>query len=311
VLFTVQVQLLERLRDDCDVLISMLIAREGEVRTVSARSVERIVRLLRQPRLLFDVADGWPPLEDVEKAMGLTSVIVGELASELDHMSASDSQSHYSYGTAYQAAIASLKYRYAEVALWQLRQWLDRRIVAETTAPARDAFVEAAPTSGHVAKPPPLRLLDDGPSLGFRPVGNSRVSLTDATLLERANDEHEATLQAVRKHLAVRGVECRQSSLIDLACVLNGAPLIVEAKSISRDNEIEQVRAAYAQLHDYRFRYRDEEPFVGRDIGLWVALSEVPRENWTSRFLSSVGIRLVWLGENRALAGPNLCFLGT
>jgi len=306
------VQLYERLRDDCDLIISMLI-REDETPTIHGRSVERVVRLLRQPRLLFDAADGWPPLEDFAGATGLERAVVDELASELIHLTARTAASppvartHAAKPVEPRQAIESLRRGCAEVALWHLRQWLDGRI----TAGARPALVggtlnASAPVMGHMAKPPPLRGFDGGPSLGFRRVGGDRVGFVAAVLLERANEAHEATLQAVRSRLASHGVECFQSTLIDLACVLGAAPQIVEAKSIAPGNEVEQVRTAYGQLHDYRFRHRDVEPFAGRETGLWVALSAAPCDDWAPSFLHAAGICLVWLGENGRLAGPDL-----
>lgn len=145
--------------------------------------------------------------------------------------------------------------------------------------------------------------------MGFRPVGEVRSSITDAALLERANQAHEDALQAVKRLLAAQGVECFQSPLIDLACVLNGTPQIIEAKSITPDNEVEQIRAAYAQLHDYRFRYRDEAPFAGAEVSLWTVLSDAPSDSWTRDFLRSSDIRLIWLNHNGELAGPDLAAL--
>ena len=158
-------------------------------------------------------------------------------------------------------------------------------------------------------KPPPLQPFGKGPSLGLRPVGASRNILIEAALLERANNAHEATLQTVRCCLAGCEVECFQSPLIDLACVLSHGPQIFEVKSISAENEVEQVRAANAQLSDYRFRYQNEEPFIGREVGLWVALSKTPSEDWTISFLRLAGICLIWLEGSNSLAGPDFSIL--
>ena len=79
-------------------------------------------------------------------------------------------------------------------------------------------------------------------------------------------------------------------------------PLLGEA------NEREQVRAAFAQLHDYRYTYRDTEPFAGLNTSLWAVLSSAPRDRWTLGFLASNGVRLLWLEAGR-LSGPDLEFL--
>lgn len=317
-LFHDRIQLLEGLRDDCDVMISMLIRDEG-ARTIPAHISERMVKLLRQPRLLFDVAEGWPALEDVSEAMNLSTVLVNELASELERLGAwfdahspgepRPAERHARTSTinlvSPQEVMASLRAGSAEAPLWKLRQWLDKRIASMNVAPLGESQV-ALPAPARMVRPPRLQPFNEGPSLGSRPVGGDRASLVEAVLLERANAAHETVLQAMRRNLAARGGECFQSVLIDLACILGRSPHIVEAKSISPDNEVEQVRHAFAQLRDYRFRHSAEEPFVGREVDLWVALSSIPQDSWTADFLRYEGILLVWLGKDGKLAGPDI-----
>lgn len=313
-----RVHLLESLRDDCDVLIAMLIRDEG-ARTVPAHTSERMVKLLRQPRLLFDVAEGWPALEDVSEAMNLSHVLVNELASELEKLGAwfdannlgvstlaeRHSRTSNTHLVSPQQVVASLRAGSAEVPLWKLRHWLDRRIMSMNVALLGKSKV-ARPATGRIITPPRLQPFNEGPSLGVRSVGDDRLGLVEAVLLERANAAHEAVLQAMRGNLVNRGGECFQSVLIDLACIVRGSPHIVEAKSISPDNEVEQVRHAFAQLRDYRFRHRAEEPFVGREVCLWVALSSIPQDGWAADFLRHEKILLVWLGKDGKLAGPDI-----
>ena len=312
-----QLQFLEGLRDDCDVLISILIRKE-EVGTIPPHTAERIVKLIRQPRLLFDFADGWPALEEVTEAMGLEAALVDELASEVEILHAwtrslpgpptfaeSKTRTNNIDLATTRKVIASLKAWSAEIPLWNLRQWLNTRIASVPVAPIINKPINAS-VSFHVKRPPPLQPFGDGASLGVRPVGGDRVGYIEAVLLERANVAHEAVLQAIKYVLTARGGQCFQSVLIDLACFLEGVPHIVEAKSISPDNEVEQVRSAFSQLRDYRFRHRAEKPFVGHEIGLWVALSSTPQNSWTTAFLSHEGVSLVWLGKDGVIAGPGL-----
>ncbi len=317
-----RIQLLETLRDDCDVLISILI-REEEVCVVPPHTSERLVKLLRQPRLLFDIAEGWPVLEDVTEAMNLSTVLVNELASELEKLGAWFNTRGFSPPTpakrgarmstinvaSPQEVMALLRTWCAEVPLWDLRQWLDKRIAFMKVVPVGETRI-TLPAPARRIRPPPLQPFDEGPSFGSRPVGDDRSNLVEAILLERANTAHEAVLQAMRCNFAARGCECFQSVLIDLVCILGGFAYIVEAKSISPDNEVEQVRHAFAQLRDYRFRYSVEEPFIEREVSLCVALSSVPQDSWTAAFLRHEGIMLVWLGEDGKLAGPDIQALG-
>lgn len=312
----VQAELSKRLQDDCDVLISMLIARENEVSTTSGRSVERLVRLLRESRSLFDVADGWPPFEEVVNVIGLEQSIVVEFATELDCLcvlvgasSIMENPRSREQAAPFRTAkevITSLQNGRAETSLWLLRQWLEKRVKQTHNYSASSAIEAVARKTPYGSMLPPLQIFSDGPSFGHRSVGNSHAYFVESTLLERSNQAHETVVQAVRSFLIVRGIECFQSSLIDLAYVLNGTSNIVGVKSISTANELEQVRAGYAQLHDYRFRHRDHHVFAGRAIGLWIILSREPAEIWTANFLGATGIGLLWLGKDGELAGPGL-----
>lgn len=125
-----------------------------------------------------------------------------------------------------------------------------------------------------------------------------------AVALERANAEHERTLAVLASHFMGRGIDCASSMLIDATVEIDGKRLIFEVKSIDQTglNEVDQVRAALAQLLDYRFRYKDVPGF--RSPTLWVVLSRPPRLEWTEAFLHNVGLHLLWIeGDN--LRGPD------
>jgi len=296
----------------------MLICDE-EASPIPFHRSERIVKLLRQPRLLFDVAEGWPVLEEVSEAMDLSTALTNELASELDRLGAWVRAHNPGMSTfperhtrtsmddlvSPQKVLASLRAGSAEISLWRLRQWIDKRICSMNVAPVDNSEV-ALPAPARMVGPPRLQPFNEGPSLGSRPVGDDRVGLVEAVLLERANAAHEAVLQAMRRIMAARGADCFQSVLIDLACLLAGSTHIVEAKSISPENEVEQVRHAFAQLRDYRFRYSAEEPFVGRRVDLCVALSSAPQDSWAADFLRNEGVLLIWLRKDGKLAGPDI-----
>ena len=289
--------LLELLQDDCDLLISMLISSADASPRMSDHRAKRLVRLLRQPRVLFDVPDGWPPLHEIAEATHLIPKDLGLLASMLEIFVLAEMPRS--------EAMERLRTECAEIPLFRLRGWLPRRIAAAQAQAVSQVAIRVEAAATQASGPPRLAKFGGGSSLGFRPVGGDRISLTEAVLLERAIESHEAALQAVHRCLTARGIECQQSILIDLACVMDGVPQIIEAKSISRDNETDQVRAAFAQLHDYKFRYKNEELFVGHSVGLWVILSGVPQDAWTTGFLHETGVRLIWLTESGALGGPD------
>ena len=256
--------------------------------------------------------------------MNLSTALINELASELAEVGAW--YDAYDLGRSKPAekhtrtsiikivspkeVMASLRAGSAEVPLFKLRQWLDKRIASENVAPVGERQIVPLERANMV-KPPRLHPFNEGPYVGLRPVGDDRASLVRAVLLERANTAHEAVLQMIRSSLAARGGKCFQSVLIDLACIFEDSAHIIEAKSISADNEVEQVRRAFAQLRDYNFRHGAEELFVGREVSLWVALASIPQDGWAMDFLRHEGILLVWLGKDGKLAGPNIHVIET
>lgn len=201
-----------------------------------------------------------------------------------------------------------------------LRAWL-----ADEQLPALNSATSAA-RQGHVATlqiqvtpptvrrrtrptapPPPLTPLERRDTQRAAAVPTYGGS-PDPVLLERANMVHEETVEVLRRHLEDSGIQSLESPLVDLACRLRDSMAIMEVKSLTEANEREQVRAAFAQLHDYRYTYQDTVPFAGLDTSLWVVLSSAPHDRWTLGFLASNGVRLLWLERGR-LSGPDLGFL--
>ncbi|ALG75756.1 hypothetical protein AL072_33025 [Azospirillum thiophilum] len=125
---------------------------------------------------------------------------------------------------------------------------------------------------------------------------------------ERANTAHRQALETLMTYLHRQGWECEFSSLIDATVEANDERMIFEIKSIADDgrNEVDQVRAALAQLLDYRFRYRDEVGFA--DSSLWAVLSRRPRLDWTTELLHHYGIRVLWIDAGE-VQGADLSFL--
>jgi hypothetical protein len=315
-----QLSTLEQLRDDCDRIISILI-RDDEAPTIPVTSAKRLVKVLRKPRHLFDFGDGWPSFEVVESVLGLEPATIAKLAIELDNLTTSHdppssatrqrTKSNLVPLQTPTQTILSLRYGYAEVPLWHLRQWLDKTITSATSNSCHNESNAIEQTYQVSRLPPSLWRFGQEPSFGFRTTASDEIHIIEGVKIERANHLHEAILQAVRERLVLNGIDCFQSALIDLACLLNDTPQIFEAKSITDTNEIDQVRAAYAQLLDYRFRYSNVKPFANQTTGLWIALSSRPAADWTLKFLTAANIRLVWLDDDGQLGGSDASLIPT
>ena len=127
----------------------------------------------------------------------------------------------------------------------------------------------------------------------------------DGAKIDWANATHAELLQSLNRHLRSFGLEVYENTYIDALCELpKGECLIFEAKSITEDNELAQVRSAVAQLYEYRYRER-----IG-EATLWLLLSRRPtKERWLLRYLEADrDIRVLWVEDGR-LAGPSLAQL--
>ena len=81
------------------------------------------------------------------------------------------------------------------------------------------------------------------------------VSQIARAKLERANQQHEMTLQILAKTLNSMKYEALETKLIDIFSIIKDKPAIFEVKSIHSDNERDQVRHAISQLYEYRYLY--------------------------------------------------------
>ena len=164
-----------------------------------------------------------------------------------------------------------------------------------------------------------LQLIDDGEMPLQRPRlmssdaahadGRSRERVPkrpiDWAKLDWANATHESLLERLVAYLTSHGVQAYANNHVDAFCELPGGEcLIFEAKSISENNELAQVRSAVAQLYEYRYR---EQIKVAT---LWLVLSRRPiQESWLLRYLEvDRDIRVLWV-EGGELAGPSLARL--
>ena len=80
--------------------------------------------------------------------------------------------------------------------------------------------------------------------------------------------------------------------------------VIFEAKSISESNELSQIRAALAQLLEYRF-------FYGAATDGICLVTDAPVSERRLRFLDAMGISLLWFDgrEFRAYGATGDCLL--
>jgi hypothetical protein len=75
----------------------------------------------------------------------------------------------------------------------------------------------------------------------------------DSLALEKANKEHQDTLNKILKLFHLKGYSTYNNRHIDLFAHNNKKSFLVEVKSINKNNQIEQFRKGFVQLFEYEF----------------------------------------------------------
>jgi hypothetical protein len=110
-----------------------------------------------------------------------------------------------------------------------------------------------------------------------------------AQLNEKASAAHHALLVALKRWLEGKGWTDIEEipAAVDLWARHNDLRVLFEAKTITRETELAQTRAALAQLLEYRF-------FYGAGADQLCLVANAPLSDQRLRFLSGMGIHALW-----------------
>ncbi|MBI4339271.1 MAG: hypothetical protein HY680_04895 [Chloroflexi bacterium] len=170
------------------------------------------------------------------------------------------------------------------------------RHMARTLQAAREAVERS------VTALPQSRVLRGRGATGRQPDASVRsvVSSYAKEKLESANATHTMLLDILGQFLGAQGHRVEANQFVDTFTRLKSGPAIFEAKSITDDNELAQIRHGLSQLYEYRYRYDL------KDATLWLVLSREPREGWVINYLEKDrGVHIIWL-ERGELSGPSV-----
>jgi hypothetical protein len=137
----------------------------------------------------------------------------------------------------------------------------------------------------------------------------STISYKRPTKRITIHRRHDALLRPLKARLqSIGGRESKvkvQSKRVDLAVKLGRTTLIVEAKTISSDTSPE-VRAAFAQLFEYRWRIQRGERSARSDVQLWALFEKRPTDDEIG-FLEDQSILVSWAAasQRRICHGPH------
>jgi hypothetical protein len=121
--------------------------------------------------------------------------------------------------------------------------------------------------------------------------------------LEQANAVHAKTLAVLRSFLSGRELTVSESKLIDAYTELGAGPAIFEVKSVTENNEREQIRHALSQLYEYRFLH------ALPTASLWAVFSQPLSSGWYTDYLvRDRGVYVVWVRDD-LLEGPSVSLL--
>lgn len=124
------------------------------------------------------------------------------------------------------------------------------------------------------------------------------LSQVSRAKLEKATTEHQRALSVLERCLSNEGLTLSNSKLIDLLGEGDGWIGIFEVKSITPDNERDQVRHAVSQLFEYRFLHQLPS------ADLFVVFSGEPFSGWLVDYLRQLGIGVIWINAER-IDGPD------
>lgn len=115
-----------------------------------------------------------------------------------------------------------------------------------------------------------------------------------AQLKEKANAAHHALLVALKRCLERAGWTDIEEipAAVDLWGRIDKLRTIFEAKTITRETELAQTRAAMAQLLEYRYFYDSESDHL-------CLVVDSPLSDRRLRFLSAMGIHALWHNGKR------------
>ncbi len=129
------------------------------------------------------------------------------------------------------------------------------------------------------------------------------VSHVARVKIEKANAVHAKTLSVLRAFLEGLKFGVSESKLIDAFTELGPGPAIFEVKSITENNEREQIRHALSQLYEYRFLH------ALPTASLWGVFSQPLSSGWYIDYLvRDRGVNVVWVCDGK-LEGPSLNLL--
>ena len=153
------------------------------------------------------------------------------------------------------------------------------------------------------------RIAKARPLSGRRSVGSedkvkaparSVLSIYSKTKLDSANATHAELLALQSDFLGSSGHRVETNQFVDAFTRLKSGPAIFEAKNITDENELSQVRHGLSQLFEYRYRHGIN------DASLWLLLSRKPHEQWLIDYLETDrGVHVLWMDSGK-LSGPSL-----
>lgn len=124
------------------------------------------------------------------------------------------------------------------------------------------------------------------------------ISQVSRAKVEKATAEHQRALTVLERGLSRAGLVLSNSKLIDLLGEGDDWTGIFEVKSITPDNERDQVRHAVSQLFEYRFLHRLPK------AELFVVFSGEPFSGWLVDYLRQLGLGVIWVSAE-SIDGPD------
>lgn len=153
----------------------------------------------------------------------------------------------------------------------------------------------------------PLRKRSQKPREDTEQKGEEEINyVADLDYLRDRSQAHEQVLDELEERLEESGYDCYQTNHCDLLALSDEKVILVEAKTVTPDTALKQIRQAIGQLHEYEYYDVVEEGIAEeRELIRCLLLNEPPkgklREYLEYLQTSDIGV-LWWTGEE--ITGP-------
>ena len=118
----------------------------------------------------------------------------------------------------------------------------------------------------------------------------------------KAGRRHEELVGIARQKMIEANFRIYKSDAVDLLGIKEDKCLIVEVKTVTKENLVSQTRKGLAQLGEYRYRYPTKEAGHKKPETLLLLSSKASYEQWRVEYMNSIDIGCAYINPNNTFS---------